>query len=192
MSRSLARVRRTLEAAGLDTAIVEMPGSTRTAAEAATAAGCAPDQIARSIVFRGEADGHVVLFLTAGGNRVDPALAGEPLGKADAALIRAETGFCHRRCRPGRSPLAAAQPDRPAIGRFRTGPGRRRHPAPCLRHRAGRAATALRRRTRGFHPLIPREKRTSPVSWGEYSGGPGAAPPVSFRAPSGSGGNASG
>ena len=38
-----------------------------------------------------------MLFLTAGGNRVDAdkaaALAGEPLGKADAALIRAQTGF---------------------------------------------------------------------------------------------------
>ncbi len=97
MSRSLARVRRTLEAAGLDDSILEMPGSTRTAAEAASAAGCALDQIAKSIIFRGEADGHVVLFLTAGGNTVDPAkastLADEPLGKADAALIRAETGF---------------------------------------------------------------------------------------------------
>lgn len=97
MSKSLARVRRTLEEAGLDAEIREMPGSTRTAEEAATAAGCHLDQIAKSIIFRGEADGHVVLFLTAGGNRVDPAkasaLAGEALGKADAALIRAETGF---------------------------------------------------------------------------------------------------
>ena len=38
-----------------------------------------------------------MLFLTAGGNRVDAAkaaqVAGEPLGKADAALVRAQTGF---------------------------------------------------------------------------------------------------
>ncbi len=97
MSKSLARVRRTLAEAGLVVDIQEMPGGTRTAAEAAAAAGCAIDQIVKSIVFRGAADGHVVLFLTAGGNRVDPelasALAGEALGKADAALIRAETGF---------------------------------------------------------------------------------------------------
>lgn len=55
------------------------------------------DQIAKSIIFRGEDSGHVVLFITAGGNRVDPnrasALAGQKLGRADAALIRAETGF---------------------------------------------------------------------------------------------------
>ncbi|MEZ5722764.1 MAG: YbaK/EbsC family protein [Paracoccaceae bacterium] len=97
MSKSLARVRQALEAAGHDAEILEMPGGTRTAEDAAKAANCALDQIVKSIIFRGEADGHVVLFLTAGGNRVDAAkasaLAGEPLGQADAELIRAETGF---------------------------------------------------------------------------------------------------
>ena len=74
-----------------------MPDSTRTAADAARAVGCAVDQIVKSIIFRGEGTGHVVLFLTAGGNQVDPARAtavvGQPLGKADAALIREQTGF---------------------------------------------------------------------------------------------------
>ncbi|MFN3275822.1 MAG: YbaK/EbsC family protein [Paracoccus sp. (in: a-proteobacteria)] len=97
MSKSLARVRAALEAAGEAVQIVEMPGSTRTAAEAAAAAGCHVDQIAKSIIFRGEDSGHVMLFLTAGGRQVDgaraSALAGEALGRADAALIRAETGF---------------------------------------------------------------------------------------------------
>ena len=45
----------------------------------------------------GEDSGTALLFITAGGNRVDDAkasaLAGEPLGKADAALIRAQTGY---------------------------------------------------------------------------------------------------
>lgn len=72
----------------------EMPDSTRTAAEAAKAIRCEIDQIAKSIVFRG-ANG-VVLFLTAGGRQVDPdrasALAG-PLERADAAFVRARTGF---------------------------------------------------------------------------------------------------
>lgn len=97
MSKSLKRVARVLEEAGIAAEIIEMAEGTRTAQEAAAAAGCALDQIVKSIVFRGEADGHVVLFLTAGGNRVDQdkasALAGEALGKADARLIRAETGF---------------------------------------------------------------------------------------------------
>ncbi|VDS08462.1 Cys-tRNA(Pro)/Cys-tRNA(Cys) deacylase YbaK [Paracoccus haematequi] len=97
MSKSLARVRTALDGAGVAVEILEMADSTRTAVEAAQAAGCQVDQIAKSIIFRGEASGHAVLFLTAGGNRVDPAkataVAGQPLGKADAALIREETGF---------------------------------------------------------------------------------------------------
>lgn len=97
MSKSLKRVEAALAAAGLAADIREMQASTRTAAEAAAAVGCEVDQIVKSIIFRGEATGHVVLFLTAGGNRVDDArasaVAGQPLGKADADLIRAETGF---------------------------------------------------------------------------------------------------
>lgn len=97
MSKSLKRVRGALEAAGLSAEILEMDESTRTAEDAARAAGCEIDQIVKSVIFRGDSDGHVVLFLTAGGNRVDAgkasAVAGTPLGKADAKLIRAETGF---------------------------------------------------------------------------------------------------
>ena len=97
MSKSLARVRLALEAAGVPLDIREMAEGTRTAEEAARAAGCALDQIVKSIIFMGEADGRVVLFLTAGGKRVDAAkasaVAGEALGKADAGVIRAQTGF---------------------------------------------------------------------------------------------------
>lgn len=97
MSKSMKRVQAALEAAGIAGEIREMDASTRTAPEAAAAVGCALDQIVKSIVFRGETSGHVRLFLTAGGNRVcadkAAALAGEPLGRADADLVRAETGF---------------------------------------------------------------------------------------------------
>ncbi len=97
MSSSLERVKAALVAAGATVEIREMAEGTRTAADAAAACGCQIDQIAKSIIFRGLKSGHVKLFLTAGGNQVDAAkasaLAGEPLGKADAALIRAETGF---------------------------------------------------------------------------------------------------
>ena len=96
MSKSMKRVRAALEAAGLDPQIRET-ALARTASDAATAVGCEVDQIAKSIIFRGEEDGQAILFLTAGGNKVDTNkatdLAGEPLGKADAALIRAQTGF---------------------------------------------------------------------------------------------------
>lgn len=97
MSKSLKRVKAALEAAGIETPIQEMADGTRTAQDAADAAGCALDQIAKSIIFGTEATGDAVLFVTAGGNQVDPAkasdLAGEPLGKADAGLIRKQTGF---------------------------------------------------------------------------------------------------
>ena len=97
MSKSLRRVQSALEMAGLNVEIRETDDSARTAEGAAAVVGCTVDQIAKSIIFRGEASGHVVLFLTAGGNRVDPAkataVAGQTLGKADADLIRAETGF---------------------------------------------------------------------------------------------------
>ncbi|SDI22673.1 YbaK/EbsC family protein [Alloyangia pacifica] len=96
MSKSLKRVRAALDDAGLPVEIVEVEKA-RTAQEAAEAVGCELDQIAKSIIFRAEESGEAVLFLTAGGNRVcadkASALAGEPLGKADAALIRGQTGF---------------------------------------------------------------------------------------------------
>lgn len=97
MSKSLKRVETALETAGIAVDIREMTEGTRTAEDAARAVGCTVDQIAKSIIFRGEDSGHVVLFLTAGGNKVDPvkatAVAGQKLGKADADLIRTETGF---------------------------------------------------------------------------------------------------
>lgn len=96
MSKSLKRVRAALEAAGLSPNIMET-AQARTASDAAAAIGCEIDQIAKSIIFAGHDSGEAVLFITAGSNQVDAgkaaALAGEALGKADAALIRAQTGF---------------------------------------------------------------------------------------------------
>lgn len=96
MSKSVKRVARALEEAG-STAKLQEIGAARTAQMAADLVGCTLDQIAKSIIFRGDASGAAILFITAGGNQVDAgkasALAGEVLGKADAALIRAQTGF---------------------------------------------------------------------------------------------------
>lgn len=97
MSKSLKRVKAAIADAGLDIAVLETGTGTHTAQQAADVAGCHVDQIAKSIIFRGAETGKAILFLTAGGNRVcsDKAaiLAGQPLEKADAALIRAQTGF---------------------------------------------------------------------------------------------------
>ncbi|MCQ0969427.1 YbaK/EbsC family protein (plasmid) [Paracoccus sp. TK19116] len=97
MSKSLARVKAALQSAGEPVDVLEMAETTRTAADAAKAAGCTLDQIAKSIVFQSEDTGQIVLFLTAGGNQVDPvkaaAVADHPLSRADADRVRSETGF---------------------------------------------------------------------------------------------------
>ena len=97
MSKSLARVEAAQMSHGLAVTILACGADTRTAAQAAGVAGVEIDQIVKSIIFRGETSGRIALFLTAGGNRVDAdlasALAREPLGRADADQVRAETGF---------------------------------------------------------------------------------------------------
>jgi prolyl-tRNA editing enzyme YbaK/EbsC (Cys-tRNA(Pro) deacylase) len=97
MSKSLKRVTDALARAGIAVDAMEMGAETRTAQQAADAVGCHLDQIAKSIILRGEVSGNAILFLTAGGNQVDldkaAAFAGEALGKADAELIRRQTGF---------------------------------------------------------------------------------------------------
>lgn len=97
MSKSLARVKHALQAAGVASEPLEMAAETRTAQQAAEAAGCSLDQIVKSILFAGADSGRLYLFLTAGGNQVcadkASALAGEALGRADANQVRAVTGF---------------------------------------------------------------------------------------------------
>jgi prolyl-tRNA editing enzyme YbaK/EbsC (Cys-tRNA(Pro) deacylase) len=96
-SPSVVRVRADAARRGLAIAPVRLDAGTRTAEAAAAACGCALDQIVKSLVFRAAGSDRHLLFLTAGGNRVDPAraaaLAGVPLEKADAAAVRAQTGF---------------------------------------------------------------------------------------------------
>lgn len=95
MSKSLARVAKAIEDCGLQAEILN-PGPSRTAEDAASACGCALDQIVKSLIFQGES-GRIYLFLTAGGNRLDPdkaaAVAGEALRRADANTVRSVTGF---------------------------------------------------------------------------------------------------
>ena len=97
MSKSLKRVRAEIAALGLDCPILEVDVPTNTALQAAEALGCEVAQIVKSVILRGQESGRAILFLTSGAARVDlrraAGLAGEPLGKADAALIREQTGF---------------------------------------------------------------------------------------------------
>ena len=68
----------------------------RTSQEAADALGVALGQIAKSVVFRRQADDQAVLVIASGDRRVDEArlaaLVG-PVGRADAAFVKARTGF---------------------------------------------------------------------------------------------------
>lgn len=97
MSKSLKRVRAEADKLSLGIDILELTVSTKTAQQAADAISVDVDQIAKSIIFRGSNSGQALLFLTAGGNRVDlnaaTKVSGEALDRADAAFIRAETGF---------------------------------------------------------------------------------------------------
>jgi prolyl-tRNA editing enzyme YbaK/EbsC (Cys-tRNA(Pro) deacylase) len=97
LSASAQRVQDALTALGLPCRVVELPASTRTAQEAADAVGCVVGQIVKSLVFRGARTDIPILVLASGANRVNEArlgkLAGEPIAKADAAFVRAHTGF---------------------------------------------------------------------------------------------------
>ena len=81
--------------------------SARTSAEAAEALGVEVGQIAKSVVFRRRADDRAVLVVASGDRRVDEAkvaaLVGA-IGRADAAFVKASTGFSIG----GVSPLAHA------------------------------------------------------------------------------------
>jgi prolyl-tRNA editing enzyme YbaK/EbsC (Cys-tRNA(Pro) deacylase) len=96
-SPTVRRVQEALQALGLGHEIVDLGLSARTAADAASAVGCRVDQIVKSLVFRLRESGRPLLVVTSGAHRVDEAkvgaLVGEPLERADAAFVRAQTGF---------------------------------------------------------------------------------------------------
>lgn len=84
-----------LAAAGVAAEIVHHAETTRTAEEAAAAVGVEVGQIVKSLVFLvGE---EPVLILVSGPNRLDTrklaALAGGPVGRADADTARVATGY---------------------------------------------------------------------------------------------------
>lgn len=97
LSSSAQKVQETLAQFGYDFNVVELPDSTRTAQDAAAAIGCEVAHIAKSLIFRGKESGRPVLVITSGANRVDEQkvaqIIGEPIGKANAAFVREQTGF---------------------------------------------------------------------------------------------------
>jgi prolyl-tRNA editing enzyme YbaK/EbsC (Cys-tRNA(Pro) deacylase) len=107
---SAQRVQDELLARGFANLVLELPDSTRSAAEAAAAIGCTVAQIAKSLLFVGKQSGRPVLVIASGANRVDEkalqALLGEKVAKADADGVRSLTGYVIG----GVPPLGHAQP----------------------------------------------------------------------------------
>lgn len=97
LSSAAQRVQDTLKALGVACQVVELPESTRSAAEAAQAIGCRVEQIVKSLVFRGQSTNRPILAIVSGGNRVDEeklaVLVAEPVAKADADYVRQRTGY---------------------------------------------------------------------------------------------------
>ena len=91
------KVKRAIQKSGYSFEVLELPGSTRTAKEAAATIGCTISEIAKSLIFKGIQSGKPVLVIASGSNRVDTAkvrsLINEEISKADAEYIRSETGF---------------------------------------------------------------------------------------------------
>jgi prolyl-tRNA editing enzyme YbaK/EbsC (Cys-tRNA(Pro) deacylase) len=94
---SAAKVAAAAERLGLAIAIRVMPGTTRTAEEAAAACGTSVGQIVKSLIFEGKESRTPLLFLVSGKNRVDEkavaARIGEKLMRPDAQRVREITGF---------------------------------------------------------------------------------------------------
>jgi prolyl-tRNA editing enzyme YbaK/EbsC (Cys-tRNA(Pro) deacylase) len=94
---SATRVREVLAAAGSGARVVELAGTARTAEDAAKALGCGLGAIVKSLVFT--VGGRPAMALVAGDRRCDPAALAAclgwdgPVARADAAAVRAATGF---------------------------------------------------------------------------------------------------
>jgi prolyl-tRNA editing enzyme YbaK/EbsC (Cys-tRNA(Pro) deacylase) len=90
------RVSAALAAHGHPHAPLWLDAAVRTSQQAAQHLGVAVGQIAKSVIFRRQADDTAVLVVTSGDRRVDEqrvaALTG-PLGRADAAFVKSHTGF---------------------------------------------------------------------------------------------------
>ena len=96
MHPNVDRVVAAAREAGLEIAVERFPAGTRTAVDAARAVGCEVAQIVKSLVFL--ADGHPVLALVSGSNRVNLARLAAAVGatearRADGDEARNATGF---------------------------------------------------------------------------------------------------
>ncbi|MCH8220292.1 MAG: YbaK/EbsC family protein [Proteobacteria bacterium] len=82
---------------GLECRVITLPGTTRSARDAASAIGCEQSRIVKSIIFKTLSSNTPVLALVSGSNTVCMEklgqIHGEALGKADADFVRNATGY---------------------------------------------------------------------------------------------------
>jgi Cys-tRNA(Pro) deacylase len=85
-----------LNALGISAEVREFGESIATAEAAASAIGTSVERIVKSLVFA-TPDGQPVLALVSGANRVDVGrlseVVGQPVGRANASMVRQATGF---------------------------------------------------------------------------------------------------
>ncbi|MEW1881100.1 YbaK/EbsC family protein [Rhodococcus sp. NPDC080181] len=97
LAKRAQQFQQTLQDRGHDFQVIELPASTRTADDAASALGCAKEQIVKSLVFRATLANDPVLVLASGPNRVNERalerLLQVEIVKADAAFVKAVTGY---------------------------------------------------------------------------------------------------
>ncbi|MCY0146801.1 YbaK/EbsC family protein [Hoeflea sp. G2-23] len=94
---SMARVAAAATDAGLSIRIMKMAQSTRTAQEAADAAGCKVAQIVKSLVFENQATRQLNLMLVSGAHNADMEYISSHYGlsftRCEVRRVRDETGF---------------------------------------------------------------------------------------------------
>lgn len=88
MASGPERVQKTLDDLGIQSTVVRLPGSTRTAPEAAASVGCAVGAIAKSLLFL--ADGEPLLVICGGDRKVDTVLVATLMGVSEVKMAPAE------------------------------------------------------------------------------------------------------
>ena len=97
LKSSAGRVQEYLSRYDCDFVVKELPGSTRTAKDAAEGIGCSVSQIAKSLIFRDRISGNPVLVIASGSNRVSTSkiesVLDVRLDKADPDFVKARVGY---------------------------------------------------------------------------------------------------
>ena len=97
LSPRAQKVQVALRTLGFPHEVIELPQTTRSAAEAAQAIGCKIEEIAKSLVFKGKPTNRPILVIASGPNRVNEKkiseFLSEPVKMADADFVHQRTGF---------------------------------------------------------------------------------------------------